>query len=68
MATRLFLLGSVAWGILGGVGLAAPASVTLKNIRHEYQGPDNCAPVRGHLRAGTADYSSNPDHNSICSR
>lgn len=45
MATRLFLLGSVAWGILGGVGLAAPASVTLKNIRHEYQGPDNCAPV-----------------------
>ncbi len=24
---------------------ALPDSVTLKNIRHEYQGPDNCAPV-----------------------
>ncbi len=24
---------------------AVPSSVTLKNIRHEYQGPDNCAPV-----------------------
>ncbi|WP_343057687.1 C39 family peptidase [Deinococcus budaensis] len=24
---------------------ALPANVTLNNIRHEYQGPDNCAPV-----------------------
>lgn len=30
---------------LGSVAAALPASVTLKNIRHEYQGPDNCAPV-----------------------
>lgn len=31
--------------VLGGWAAAAPASVTLKNIRHEYQGPNNCAPV-----------------------
>ncbi|MDV6374617.1 C39 family peptidase [Deinococcus arenicola] len=31
--------------VLAGEAAAAPASATLKNIRHEYQGPDNCAPV-----------------------
>ncbi|MFD1734417.1 C39 family peptidase [Deinococcus malanensis] len=31
--------------VIPGSALAAPASVTLKNIRHEHQGPDNCAPV-----------------------
>ncbi|GGO33439.1 C39 family peptidase [Deinococcus humi] len=30
---------------LSASAAALPASVTLKNIRHEYQGPDNCAPV-----------------------
>jgi len=28
-----------------GSASAAPPSYTLKNIRHDYQGPDNCAPV-----------------------
>lgn len=40
--SRLLLLTSLA---LCGGAAALPASVTLKNIRHEYQGPDNCAPV-----------------------
>ena len=30
---------------LCSVAAALPTNVTLKNIRHEYQGPDNCAPV-----------------------
>ncbi|WP_216326258.1 C39 family peptidase [Deinococcus aestuarii] len=38
----LFLLTLCA---LAGSASALPASVTLKNVRHEYQGPDNCAPV-----------------------
>ncbi|GGL98265.1 C39 family peptidase [Deinococcus aerophilus] len=35
----------LACSVLGGAASALPASVTLKAIRHEYQGPDNCAPV-----------------------
>ncbi|WP_019012463.1 C39 family peptidase [Deinococcus aquatilis] len=31
--------------LLLGVAAGLPASVTLDNIRHEPQGPDNCAPV-----------------------
>lgn len=38
---RLLLTGLA----LCSVAAALPASTTLKNIRHEYQGPDNCAPV-----------------------
>ncbi|WP_102127996.1 C39 family peptidase [Deinococcus planocerae] len=30
---------------LSGVGAALPASVTLKNLSYERQGPDNCGPV-----------------------
>ncbi|GAA5512292.1 hypothetical protein Dcar01_01006 [Deinococcus carri] len=45
MAIRPFVVGSLVSLTLGGVAAAVPASVTLKNIRHEYQGPDNCAPV-----------------------
>lgn len=37
LAVSLFLLTGVAAGL--------PASVTLGNIRHEPQGPDNCGPV-----------------------
>ena len=36
---------SLALCALAGSASALPASVTLKNIRHQYQGPDNCAPV-----------------------
>lgn len=39
---HLFLLSGL---ILNGAAAALPASATLNNIRHEYQGPDNCAPV-----------------------
>ncbi|MEF2278400.1 C39 family peptidase [Deinococcus sp. YIM 134068] len=45
MSIRPLLICSLAFAVLGGSAAAAPASVTLKNIRHEYQGPDNCAPV-----------------------
>ena len=38
---RLLLIGLT----LSASAAAAPTSMTLKNIRHEYQGPDNCAPV-----------------------
>ena len=37
-----FLLTAAA---IGSGAEAVPAAVTLNNIRHEYQGPDNCAPV-----------------------
>ena len=40
--SRLLLFTGLA---LCSVAAALPASATLKNIRHEYQGPDNCAPV-----------------------
>lgn len=45
MALSLLLRCSLALCALGGVASALSTSVTLKNIRHEYQGPDNCAPV-----------------------
>ncbi|WP_216328929.1 C39 family peptidase [Deinococcus aestuarii] len=45
MALSPLLCCGLALSVLGGVASALPASVTLKNIRHEYQGPDNCAPV-----------------------
>ncbi len=45
MARFLLLRCALALSVLGGVASALPASVTLGNIRHEYQGPDNCAPV-----------------------
>lgn len=43
MSHTLYLL--LAGLILTASAAAAPASASLKNIRHEYQGPDNCAPV-----------------------
>ncbi|GGL90461.1 hypothetical protein GCM10010840_30640 [Deinococcus aerolatus] len=42
---RLSLLPLLAGLALGGGAAALPSNVTLKNVRHEYQGPDNCAPV-----------------------
>lgn len=36
---------SLALSLLVGAASAMPARVTLEGIRHEYQGPDNCAPV-----------------------
>lgn len=45
MAIRPSVVGSLLFLALSGVSAAVPASVTLNNIRHEYQGPDNCAPV-----------------------
>ncbi len=42
---RLSLLPLLTGLAVGGAAAALPTSMTLKNIRHEYQGPDNCAPV-----------------------
>ncbi|CAM3436864.1 C39 family peptidase [Deinococcus saxicola] len=43
MSRTFFLL--LAGLTLTASAAAAPASANLQNIRHEYQGPDNCAPV-----------------------
>ncbi|GMA15580.1 peptidase C39 (plasmid) [Deinococcus metallilatus] len=45
MVLRAFAAWPLALLLLAGLGGALPASITLKNIRHEPQGPDNCAPV-----------------------
>ena len=45
MLTRTLSLASLVGLWLGGLASALPASVTLSDVRHEYQGPDNCAPV-----------------------
>ncbi|CAM3636447.1 C39 family peptidase [Deinococcus frigens] len=42
---KMFRLLSLTILVCCGGVTALPASVTLKDIRHEYQGPDNCAPV-----------------------
>jgi len=54
MSRRLFLpaLSALAWLGAASPAAAQPASVTLKNIRHEVQGRDNCGPVTALTVAG----------------